>query len=248
MEYITTKDAAAKWGISTSRITILANEGRIPGAQRLGRSWLIPANATKPSKLIANHSKSNKKDVTNEKKVKELKKERDMKEIDNFSFPLYHFRPDYKSLKKAQLTKQQQSLLLAEAAILECHFADAYLLLESILRAPKDIVTEIGCLWNAGICCIALNKPDDFSKIYLRLQMLLSKDFPHRNDLMIILDALNTYVETVVSASKSTTINLDVHDQCLPMVCLLTGYMHLSKEAMKIGAADTNLLEFNLRF
>ena len=30
MEYISTKEASAKWGISTTRITILANEGRIP--------------------------------------------------------------------------------------------------------------------------------------------------------------------------------------------------------------------------
>ena len=49
MEYITTKEASEKWGISTTRITILANQGRIPGAQRLGKSWLIPASATKPS-------------------------------------------------------------------------------------------------------------------------------------------------------------------------------------------------------
>lgn len=58
MEYMTTKEASAKWGISTSRITILANEGRIPGAQRFGRSWLIPFSAPKPPELKPDRSGS----------------------------------------------------------------------------------------------------------------------------------------------------------------------------------------------
>ena len=63
-------------------------------------------------------------------------------------------------------------------------------LLKSILEAPEDKLTEIGCLWNAGLCCAALNKPQCFSKIYLRLQMLLAEDFPHRDDLTITIDIL----------------------------------------------------------
>lgn len=230
MEYITTKEASTKWGISTTRITILANEGRIPGAHRLGKSWLIPANATKPPERKANHSGLARKDTP------------------SFSFPLYHFRPDWSYIKETQLSKQQQQLLLAETAVLECRFADAYPLLEAILHAPDDIVTEIGCLWHAGICCIALNKPADFSKIYLRLQMLLAKDFPNRDDLVIILDTLKTYVDTIDSMATNNACNTSIHDQCLPMISLQNGYAILTKEIMNPGTADTNLLELNLRF
>ena len=103
MEYISTKEASKKWGISPIRITLLANEGRIPGAYRLGKSWLIPATATKPERKKANRSNSTKKEPENS---------------------------------------------------------------------------------------------EDFSKAFLRLQMLLAADFPHRDDLAIILDCLKTYVQT----------------------------------------------------
>ncbi len=46
--YMTVKDAAEKWGISDRRIRILCSEGKIFGAFKQGRYWLIPSNARKP--------------------------------------------------------------------------------------------------------------------------------------------------------------------------------------------------------
>lgn len=46
---MTIKEAAALWGISTTRITVLCREGRIPGAEKVGKSWKIPANTQKPA-------------------------------------------------------------------------------------------------------------------------------------------------------------------------------------------------------
>ena len=48
MEYITAKEAAEKWGISTRRVQLLCSEGRIPGTWRLGNVWAIPVNSEKP--------------------------------------------------------------------------------------------------------------------------------------------------------------------------------------------------------
>lgn len=230
MEYITTKEASAKWGISTTRITILANEGRIPGAKHLGKSWLIPASAIKPAERKPDHSKSTK------------------NKTNNFSFPLYHFRPDWSYIKDSKLSEQQQRLILAETANMECRFEEVYPILESVLHAPEDIVTEIGCLVNYGISCVALNKPDSFLKVFLRLQLLLSKDFPHRDDLSPCLDILNTYVETLVSIANNDTYNTNVHDQCLPTICMLIGYAQLIKELTTPGSADSSMLELILRF
>lgn len=228
MEYITTKEAAQKWGISTSRITFLANEGRIPGANRLGKSWLIPATATKPEAIKANHTNIPR------------------KEPDKFSFPLYHLRPDWSYLNTSDLSKSRQRLLEAETAVFECRFEDAYPILKSLLKSSDDIVTEIGCLWNAGICAIALNKPKDFSKFYLRLQMLLAEDFPHRDDLVIILDSLKTYTDTMDSVAHSEIYNIDIHNLALPMTCIQIGYSQLTKESMEPGKAEVSMLEIIL--
>ena len=49
MNYITTKEAAAQWGISDRRILQYCNTGRIEGAEKMGNTWLIPKNAEKPA-------------------------------------------------------------------------------------------------------------------------------------------------------------------------------------------------------
>lgn len=48
MEYITAKQAGAKWGISERRVQLLCEQGRIDGVQRLGKAWAIPKDAIKP--------------------------------------------------------------------------------------------------------------------------------------------------------------------------------------------------------
>ncbi|MEG2137778.1 MAG: DNA-binding protein [Oscillospiraceae bacterium] len=48
MEYLSIRQTAEKWGISTRRIQILCAENRIPGAIRIDYSWAIPADAEKP--------------------------------------------------------------------------------------------------------------------------------------------------------------------------------------------------------
>jgi len=48
MEFLTSTELAEKWGISSRRIVKLCNEGRIEGAMKKGKMWLIPTNAKKP--------------------------------------------------------------------------------------------------------------------------------------------------------------------------------------------------------
>ncbi len=46
--YITVRQAAERWGISERRVRVLCSEGKISGAAREGRNWMIPSNAKKP--------------------------------------------------------------------------------------------------------------------------------------------------------------------------------------------------------
>ncbi len=48
MEYLSTREASEKWGITPRRIQVLCTKGRIPGAIRIGTIWGIPSKATKP--------------------------------------------------------------------------------------------------------------------------------------------------------------------------------------------------------
>lgn len=49
MKYISTTQAATKWGLSRRRVAILCKEDRIEGAQKAGEVWIIPENAKKPA-------------------------------------------------------------------------------------------------------------------------------------------------------------------------------------------------------
>lgn len=48
MEFLKIDDLAAQWGISPRRLQTLCAEGKIEGATRFGRAWMIPKTAKKP--------------------------------------------------------------------------------------------------------------------------------------------------------------------------------------------------------
>jgi len=48
MEYRSVAQMAEQWGVSDRRVRILCQQGKISGAIRKGRAWLIPADAEKP--------------------------------------------------------------------------------------------------------------------------------------------------------------------------------------------------------
>lgn len=48
IEYITTYEAADKWGITARRVQLLCSQGRIERAVKKASIWLIPKEAEKP--------------------------------------------------------------------------------------------------------------------------------------------------------------------------------------------------------
>ena len=48
MEYLKIEQIAKKWDISVRRVQLLCAEGKIEGAVRFGRAWMIPQTAKKP--------------------------------------------------------------------------------------------------------------------------------------------------------------------------------------------------------
>ena len=49
MDYISTQEAAEKWGVSLRHVQRLLKSNRIMGARKYGVSWLIPAESEKPT-------------------------------------------------------------------------------------------------------------------------------------------------------------------------------------------------------
>lgn len=58
--YMTVQETAVKWGVTPRQVQILCKGNRIVGATRMGRMWVIPENAKKPTK--DNYTRARKKD------------------------------------------------------------------------------------------------------------------------------------------------------------------------------------------
>lgn len=60
MEYLTTAEMSVQWNITPPRIGVLCIDGRIDGAIKKGKTWLIPADSKKPSdKRLNKHEAEN---------------------------------------------------------------------------------------------------------------------------------------------------------------------------------------------
>ena len=48
LEWMTPAEASIRWGIKVRRVQAMCLTGKIVGAFRLGRMWLIPQHTSKP--------------------------------------------------------------------------------------------------------------------------------------------------------------------------------------------------------
>ncbi|MCL1829084.1 MAG: helix-turn-helix domain-containing protein [Oscillospiraceae bacterium] len=49
MDWMTTKEAAELWGVTTRQVQLLCDRGRVEGAVKLGDIWVIPKGTLKPA-------------------------------------------------------------------------------------------------------------------------------------------------------------------------------------------------------
>ncbi len=65
MDYLKIGDVARKWGVSARRVQAMCAGGRIPGAVRFGRDWMIPKDARQP---VDGRTKAGRTDAENAEK------------------------------------------------------------------------------------------------------------------------------------------------------------------------------------
>lgn len=74
MDLLTTSEKAKEWGISNRRVQLLASNGRIKGAQKIGGVWLIPALSCKPTTDTSEKKDYYYKTIKNRSKLKSILK------------------------------------------------------------------------------------------------------------------------------------------------------------------------------
>lgn len=56
MRYIKAKELSARWGVTPRRINQLCTEGKLPGAYKEGKFWMIPDDVDRPDCLRENRN------------------------------------------------------------------------------------------------------------------------------------------------------------------------------------------------
>jgi predicted site-specific integrase-resolvase len=63
---MTAKEAADRWGITPRRVNEIIREGRIKGVYKIGTTWVMPDDTSKPPDLRSERQKHKPKDKRNE--------------------------------------------------------------------------------------------------------------------------------------------------------------------------------------
>ena len=126
MDYQSVTETAEKWGVSTRRVRLLAEQGRILGAFKDGRNWKIPADASQPNdgrvknKVIPEKYKSLFFSIDH--KLKELNKLRPLTQTETERLMeefLIDFTYNSNAIEGNTLTLQETALILSQGVTVD---------------------------------------------------------------------------------------------------------------------------------
>jgi len=166
MQYISVKEAAARWHIDPSRVGRLAREGRIEGAIISGHGWMIPDDAEKPSDRRIRQAKAESQKVF-------------------FRFPLY-VNSEEKDFVPP-LSKEEATLRRAQKDFYSCEFQRAKDVFETLSEKAENIGVKISAMFFMCVLSAEYNLKIDWKSYYDRMEKLLSEDFPHKQELSLFL-------------------------------------------------------------
>lgn len=160
MEYLNLKEISELWGISKRRIRTLCSEGRVQGAIKQGRNWVIPRGTFKPidgrhyrNLLIENSYKSLLLQIDSKceaiKKIRKLTQGESEKLREDF---LIEYTYNSNAIEGSTLTLQETALVLEGVTIdqkpLKEHLEaighkEAYLYVENVVKDNTPISEKI---------------------------------------------------------------------------------------------------------
>ncbi len=149
MEYLNITETAKKWGISPRRLQTLCANGKVEGATRFGKAWMIPKNTHKP---IDGRTKASK-----ENTVSLLKKDMPMPR----KTPFLHMTDLYsvpgnaeKSIAALESNPEAQILLEAEIAYSKGNIEKVYDSAYYLLHKHSGFYAVISAGMLLGLCAI----------------------------------------------------------------------------------------------
>lgn len=198
MNYLTSKQASELWGISVRRITQLAEAGRIAGAVRSGRKWLIPASAEKPADARTVQAKA----FTGD---------------DRYIFP-YIIAVVHSAEQVSSFSADEKALYHANLLHEAGRFESCITELEKLLKTTRNRYIRIGALYLLSSTYMWLSDFDSFEKYSIQFKTALNSCDSHKAELDILQGTFDGEVLSVSDYTQKFTVydTSEYSDEFLP--------------------------------
>jgi len=187
MDYLSTKQAADKWGISERRVRFLCQENKIPGVNQIGKSWMIPLSSKKPI----------------DGRYKESKK---VNKQEDYHFPLLIHSIDY--VKADYLDENCQKLLKAQILYTKGRYVESYRICENLLAKKTTSYIAVGAYATMAFNCIMFGQQEQFRTNVNSIDKYILLDQTHAQDYLMIKVCINFHV----GWNADEIYNINVHE------------------------------------
>lgn len=164
--YLSIQEAAEKWGVSKRRVNQYCVEGRVSGAQRIGKAWAIPFDAEKPG-----DPRKQKKQSVNLKQTKVKELFSGFMPLMNTPFEAGHCLETIKNMKEGQ----KKDIAMAEYYYFSGQAEKAMKKTELYLSAADKEIRLSTC-WIFAYSCLTMGRIDHARHALQEIQNTLAND------------------------------------------------------------------------
>lgn len=186
MNMITAVEAANNWKISVRTVQNFCRQGKIPGAERFGTNWMIPADAPKPLDGRSREAK----DIRKEALLKMPRKSPDLTMTD-----LYHV-PGSAAKVSRMLKETPEAKVLFDAQIAYCkgQIEEALRIVHQLDLMRKDFYTIAGAGMLMAMCAIWLGDSEIWNIAKKHISKAPCKNEEDREKLALVITASDSSV------------------------------------------------------
>jgi len=227
MNYITPQEAAEKWGVGLRRVQFFCANGKVPGTVRIGRQWMIPADAKRPEDGRTVNARRS-------------------AVVGPYHFPVFVYSEYYSS--RAGLSEDELTLLDAQLLNLSGDYSESIFLCRKLIGEDKPASVRFGAYCTMLYDNMTLGLYSEMQLCLEHMEVVCASDALHREDYrfliaackyMYSLDPCELHAVDLRQLSDSALITYEL----ITVVSSIFSNVAESGNALRVFAASARRLE-----
>jgi len=185
MNYITSQEAATKWGLTRRTVQMYCQSGKIPGAVNPGKQWLLPEDAEKPrdGRFVENTHTS---------------------EAGTYHYPLLIFSKYY--ISRFELSGEEAELLDAQLLNLRCEYTASVSICRKLIDKSSSPSVRFGALLTNVSNFMLTGLISEITACVKGMEAICAEETAHQEDYRLII----SYVEYTYRLNAEPFMKIDV--------------------------------------